>query len=57
MAHWILKSNGYVVPRRTLHPLNVDKLHSLDEQKKWNSGVVSRESVCITFIYAALNGI
>ena len=36
MAHWILKSNGYVVPRCTLCPLHVDELHSTEEQKKRN---------------------
>ena len=36
MAQWILKSNVYVVPRRTIHPLHVNELHSIEEQKKWN---------------------
>jgi hypothetical protein len=34
MSQWILKSNGNVVPRRTLRPLRVDELHSSEEQKK-----------------------
>ena len=34
MAQWILKSNGRVVPRRSLRPLNVDELHSPVEIKK-----------------------
>ena len=37
MAQWILKSNGYVVPRRTLPPLHVNELHSPDEYKKRKS--------------------
>ena len=34
MAQWILKSNGEVVPRRTLRILNPKELHSPEEQKK-----------------------
>ena len=34
MAQWILKSNGNVVPRRTLRSLQTDEIHSLNEQKK-----------------------
>ena len=34
MAQWILKSNGRVVPRRSLRPLKVDELHSPVEIKK-----------------------
>ena len=34
MARWILKSNGRVVPRRSLRPLNVDEIHSPIEIKK-----------------------
>ncbi len=34
MAQWVLKSNGNVVPRRTLRPLQVDKLHNATEAKK-----------------------
>jgi transposase InsO family protein len=34
MAQWILKSNGNVIPRRTLRPLHIDETHSPDEQKK-----------------------
>ena len=37
MVQWILKSNGYVVPRQTLCPLYVDELHIAEDQKKWNS--------------------
>ena len=36
MAQWILKSNAYVVPRRTIPPLHVDELHIPEEQKKRN---------------------
>ena len=36
MAQWILKSNGYVVPRQNLIPLHIDELQSPEEQKKWN---------------------
>jgi hypothetical protein len=34
MSQWILKSNGNVVPRRSMRPLRVDELHSSEEQKK-----------------------
>ena len=34
MAQWILKSNGNVVPRRTLRPLKTEELHNSVEQKK-----------------------
>ena len=34
MAQWILKSNGNVVPRRTVRPLNVAEKNSPREQKK-----------------------
>jgi hypothetical protein len=34
MAHWILKANGNVVPRRSQRPLKVDELHSPTEMKK-----------------------
>jgi hypothetical protein len=37
MAQWILKSNGNVVPRRTMRPLQTDELHSPEEQKKRES--------------------
>ena len=36
MEQWILKSNGSVVHRRTLHPLHTDELHSPEEHKKQN---------------------
>ena len=36
MAQWILKSNGYVVPRRTIRTLHVDELYSPEDQKKRN---------------------
>ena len=36
MAQSILKSNGYVVPIRTLCHLHVDDIHIPEEQKKWN---------------------
>ena len=36
MAQWIIHSNGYVVPRRTLRPLYADELHSPEEHKKRN---------------------
>ena len=34
MAQWILKSNGKVVPRRSLRPLRVEEIHSPEETKK-----------------------
>ena len=34
MAQWTLKTNGRVVPRRSLRPLKVDELHSPVEIKK-----------------------
>ena len=34
MAQWILKSNGNVVPRRTLRPLKAEELYSPVEMKK-----------------------
>ena len=34
MAQWILKTNGRVVPRRSLRPLKVDELHSPVEIRK-----------------------
>ena len=34
MCQWILKANGRVVPRRSLRPLTIAKLHSPSEQKK-----------------------
>ncbi len=34
MCQWILKSNGNVVPRRSLRPLNVDELHNKDQARK-----------------------
>jgi hypothetical protein len=34
MAQWILKANGYVVPRRSSRPLKVDEIHSATELKK-----------------------
>jgi hypothetical protein len=34
MSQWVLKSNGNVVPRRTVRPLRVDELHSPEELKK-----------------------
>ena len=36
MAQWILKLNGYVVPRRILRYLHFYELHSPEEKKKWN---------------------
>ena len=36
MAQWTLKSNRYVVPRQTLHPLHVNELHIPEEKKKHN---------------------
>ena len=34
MSQWILKSNGKVVPRRTLRPLRKEEIHSPVEEKK-----------------------
>ena len=34
MAHWILKANGEVVPRKTHRPLQVSERHSPVEIKK-----------------------
>ena len=34
MSQWILKSNGKVVPRRTVRPLRVEELHSPEELRK-----------------------
>jgi hypothetical protein len=34
MSQWILKSNGHVVPRRTVRPLRVEELHSPEELRK-----------------------
>ena len=34
MAQWILKLDGYFVPRRTLCPLYFNELHGPEEQKK-----------------------
>ena len=36
MAQWTLKSNRYIVPRQTLHPLHVNELHIPEEKKKHN---------------------
>eukprot|EP00957_Ditylum_brightwellii_P006130 463852-Ditylum_brightwellii.AAC.1 len=33
MCQWILKANGFVVPRKTLKPLQVKEVH-LDVEKK-----------------------
>ena len=50
MAQWILKSNGYIVPRRNLRPLHADELHSPEEQKKWNIFGAFIESIWGTYI-------
>ena len=34
MSQWILKSNGKIVPRRSVRPLNKEELHSKAEQDK-----------------------
>ena len=34
MTQWVLKSNGNVVPRRTVRPLHVNELHNPQEVKK-----------------------
>jgi len=34
MAQWVLKTNGNVVPRRTVRPLNTQELHSEEERTK-----------------------
>ena len=36
MVQWTLKSNRYVVPRQTLHPLHVYELHSTEDNKNRN---------------------
>ena len=36
MSQWVLKSNGKVVPRRTLRPLKPEELRSETETKKRN---------------------
>ena len=34
MAQWVLKANGYVVPRRTIRPLKPEEVRSEEEAKK-----------------------
>jgi hypothetical protein len=34
MCQWILKANGFVVPRKTLRPLRVEEIHSDIEKRK-----------------------